>query len=262
MDRQRTPSIWTFLAAILVSVHGFEAAAAEVGATGAGVAVPSIGCGSDGQVGPLPAPPIGPDRVVPIESAIAGRLAFFRAEHSIGVLGPRGWSCIGLYGSNGAILFVTPQKLEAANLLATDIDNRLTGPAIQASESIGDTSGRFQVARIIARVFPAHRDFAERVIAEGLFPATDFPFGAYPADRLTYRSDRVVEFETPAQAEGLGTESRFRRNAQPIRGLAVLYCPTPNLALLQMRLQAGGPDLAAAIAAQYERDVAGSPCGG
>jgi len=30
-------------------------------------------------------------------------------------------------------------------------------------------------------------------------------FGPYPADRLTYKSDRMVEYRTVPQATGLGT---------------------------------------------------------
>ena len=40
-------------------------------------------------------------------------------------------------------------------------------PAIQLSYSIGDTSGRFEVARIVARVFPKYQGYVQHVIAEG-----------------------------------------------------------------------------------------------
>jgi hypothetical protein len=58
----------------------------------------------------------------------------------------------------------------------------------------GETSGRFQVARVIARVFPTQKAFADGVIKEGIELASDFPFGPYPTDTLKYHGDVTVEF--------------------------------------------------------------------
>jgi hypothetical protein len=77
------------------------------------------------------------------------------------------------------------------------------------AEISGEMSGRFSVAQVIARIFPKQIEFTERVIKEGTEPASDFPFGPYPKDKLTYRSDRVVEFRTPPHSEGLGTQLGF-----------------------------------------------------
>jgi len=69
-----------------------------------------------------------------------------------------------------------------------------SGPAIQLSVAVGDTSGRFEVAQIIARVFPSHRNFVRDVIAEDIEPASNFPFGPFPKDKLTYKSKELVEY--------------------------------------------------------------------
>ena len=86
-----------------------------------------------------------------------------------------------------------------------------TGSAIEIAVSSGGTSGRFEVAKVIARVFPAYKQFAQNVIAEGIEPASDFPSGPYSNDKLTYRAKNIVEFETPANTAGLGTDCVSRQ---------------------------------------------------
>src|SRR5262249_30654474 len=157
-----------------------------------------------------------------------------KAENSPAVLGPRGWSCFGTYGSSGAYLYVTPAAINPADVLKKW--DGITGSGIDAATTSGETSGRFHVARIIARVFPSERSFVERVIAEGILPASEFPTGPYPSDRLAYKSDHVVEYETPARRQGLGTESALRPNADPIRGVAILQGPEVSLLQLAIRL--------------------------
>lgn len=133
---------------------------------------------------------------------------------------------------------------------------RLHGtPAIELARRYGGTSGRFGVAQIIARVFPARKNFISRVIAEGMEPASSFPFGPYPKDRLSYISKEAVEYETPAQTEGLGTNSRLRKNEFPIRGVAILTGPDPDVLLLSVRLPAHLNALVPAIVQQVERDA-------
>ena len=120
--------------------------------------------------------------------------------------------------------------------------------------SIGDTSGRFEVAKVAARVFPDQRAYVERIIAEGIEPASDFPFGPYPTDRLVYRGERMVEDETPALSQGLGTASRMRPNDSPIRGVAILQGNTPDLLIAAVRLPQNLNDLSPAILSQIERE--------
>ena len=90
-----------------------------------------------------------------------------------------------------ANLFVTPDPIDPKAPFS-DSWKGFSGQAIDISYVVGGTSGRFEIAKIIARVFPEYKAFAENVIAEGLEPAGDFPFGPYPNDKLTYRSKSML----------------------------------------------------------------------
>jgi hypothetical protein len=215
--------------------------------------VPFVGCQSDGQVGAVNAP-TGKNKLVPISADSASRLAYYKSEQGFGVFAPRGWSCFGVCGSNGYALYVSRERVTASNVLSSTWAG-FTGPAIELAGENGDTSGRFTVARVIARVFPAHKSFVERVIAEGIEPASTFPFGPYPEDKLAYRSEQMVEYETPANTEGLGTSSRLKKNAHPVSGAAILIGDSPDLMLLAVRLPPDLTDLASPIIQQLERDA-------
>ena len=215
--------------------------------------VPFVGCEADGQMGPMKAPD-GRSIHVVISADAATQLAYYKSAQGSGVLAPRGWHCFGVYGSNGSAIFVRPERLTAGEILSTKWEG-LTGLAIEVAESIGDTSGRFSVARVIARVFPARRAFAEHVIAEGIESRDSFPFGPYPTDKLIYRSKMMVEYETPANADGLGTESWLRKNGQPSSGVAILVGETPDLVHLTVRLSPEASGLASAVIQQLEHDA-------
>jgi hypothetical protein len=180
--------------------------------------LPVVSCDADGQVGFL----AGPKEVknVPPVSDWARRYLAYYATESMGVLAPRGWSCFSTYGSNGSSLFVAEKVLKSDDFFKSDTS--LTGPAIQLSLSDADTSGRFSVARTIARLFPNEGDFVRRVIDEKLEPASDFPFGPYPTDKIVKKNEFVVEFETPAHAEGMGTHSLLAKDDMSISGVAML----------------------------------------
>jgi hypothetical protein len=210
-----------------------------------GVSIPFVGCPSDGQVGPG-IPPSGKAPIMPIGPEAAQRLAYYKSEAGPGVLAPRGWYCFGEYGSSGDTLYVIPQPIDG---------NRFAGPALEIARLYGGTSGRFGVARIIARVFPAHKAFVTSVIEEGIEPASSFPFGPYPLDRLTYRSNEIVEYQTPAQTDGLGTASWLRKNDSPIEGVAILTGEGPDLLQLSVRLPAELNSLTSFIIQQAERDA-------
>jgi hypothetical protein len=213
--------------------------------------VPFVGCKSDGQVGPQEAPK-GESKLVPIDREKAQRLAYYESDQGVGVLAPRGWLCFGTYGSNGANLYLSPQSIDAAALFSTSWKG-LTGPVIQMSVEYGGTSGRFGVAQTIARVFPAHRAFVRKVIAEGKESASDFPSGPYPNDKLTYKNKETVECETPAHRDALGTQSRLQKNGDPIRGVAILVGADTNLLFLATRLPSEMNDLTPTIIQEVER---------
>ncbi len=196
-----------------------------------GVGIAVVGCRSDGQVGPVDAPVLAKkDTNLPL--AIADRLSFYRGPFDRGVLGPRGWSCIELTGSNGTILFVTPETISTKDLLTAR--RGIKGSAIQLTERSTETSGRYEVARIVARVFPQHMNFVRDVIAMGVEGADAYPAGPFPADVLRYRDNWTVEFETPANTEGVGTMSRLEQGDLPIRGIIALE--TDNDAIVGMTM--------------------------
>lgn len=222
--------------------------------TPSSVRVPFVGCASDGQLGPVNAPRPH-SKMVAIPVKFADSLAYYQAAYGSGALGPRGWYCFGTYGSNGANLYISPQPINGGDLLSSNWKG-FSGWTIQISVSDAGTSGRFDVARVIARVFPAHLSFAQDVIAEGIEPASAFPSGPYPKDRLTYLSKEVVEFETPAETEGMGTTSRLQKGDRPIRGAAILDTgDEPDLTQVWVRLPPDSIDLADSIIKQAECDA-------
>jgi hypothetical protein len=231
-----------------------QAALAAKPGPSAAVMVPFVGCASDGQAGPQAAP-IGQSLSVAIPAPMAGRLAYYKSEYGAGVLAPRGWHCFSTYGSNGANLFVSPDPIDSKTVLLSEDWKGFAGPAVQISVSSGGTSGRFEVAKVIARVFPAYKTFAQNVIAEGIEPASDFPFGPYPSDKLTDRGKSVVEFETPANQQGLGTDSRLQANANPIDGVAIINGSDTDLTLLSARVPANDSDLIPAMVGQAEKEA-------
>jgi hypothetical protein len=132
------------------------------------------------------------------------------------------------------------------------------GDAIEVRMASGDTSGRFEVAQAIMRVFPAHQAFAQGVINEGGEPASDFPSGPYPGDKLTTVSNEVVAFQTAANAVGLGTDtnagSQMKPGSDPVSGVAMLTGATPDLLVLAVRLPSALQALAPAIVQEIQQD--------
>ncbi len=228
--------------------------ASSTPAPSAVVTVPFVGCASNGQTGPHKAPN-GKSLAVAIPAAMAERLAYYKAKFGIGVLAPRGWHCFSTYGSSGESLFVSPDPIDSTNLFSLKWQG-FTGPAVQATVDDGGTSGRFEVAKVIERIFPAYQKFAQKVIAEGIEPASDFPSGPYPTDKLTYSGKNVVEFETPGSAQGLGTDLRLQMNASPIDGVAIISGEDIDLTEITARFSSADQDLIAAMVAQAEREAA------
>ncbi len=209
------------------------------------------------MAGPQPAPS-GKSLAAAIPASVAQGLAYYKAEYGPGALAPRGWNCFSIYGSDGSNLYVTPDPIDTTMLSSLDWKG-FTGQVVEVSDLDGGTSGRFEVAKVIARVFPAYKTFAQNVIAEGIEPASDFPFGPYPNDKLTYRGKNIVEFDTPPNAQGLGTDSRLQMNASPIDGVAIIAGADTDLVQLSARVPATDSDLIPAMVAQVESDAAATP---
>jgi hypothetical protein len=189
----------------------------------------------------------------------AAKLAYYKSEKGIGVLAPRGWHCFGTYGSGGDTLYVTPHPINHATIFSAGPGGS-DGPGIEAAYRSGGASGRFAVAEVIARVFPAYRAFATELMRELENPSDSFTFGPYPNDNLLYKSRALVEYRTPAQTEGLGTYSWLTKSSIPIEGAAMLVGDEPELALLSVRLPTPLNGLTATIIRQFEREAARCPC--
>ncbi len=218
------------------------------------VSVPFVGCGSDGQTGPQPAPS-GKAPSLPIGTEQARLLAYYGSV-GLGVLAPRGWYCFGTYGSGGEHVYLSPQPIDATTVFSDNFG--FSGPAIQLDYRYGGTSGRFAVAEIIALVFPAYKGFAIDVMKE-LTPPDTFSFGPYPNDALTYKGKTIVEYRTPAETEGLGTLSSLKKNDSPIEGMAILVERTPDVMQLAVRLPPDLKGLSATIINQVEREAERRP---
>jgi len=213
MKSRRVCSLASFLSLAVVSMLA-----------NAQTSVPYVGCPGDGQTGPYAATK-GSPKPVKLPPAVGNQLAWYEYNGEagqFGTLGPRGWNCFATIGSNGWSLYIAPEPLDSAKVLEHKNWKGFKGPAIQFSGSEGGTSGRFEVAQVVARVFPAHRDYVRSIIAEGFGPASDYPFGPFPSDRLTYKGKELVEFTTPAHHKGLGTMSWLLPSEQPITGFALL----------------------------------------
>lgn len=204
------------------------------------VQVPFVGCKSDGQTDALP-PPKDNHHAPNLPAPLASRLAWYASNNSGGVLAPRGWTCFELYGSDGSVFMVTPSGFGRDPFTA-----KLSGPAIQVSISFGDTSGRFEAAKIAARLFPKRKPFVDSVIREGIEPKKDFVFDPFPNDRINRFSRDAVAFETPANKNGMGTMSRLLKSSDPIHGL-IWMDNDNNATMLAVRLSSSQEDLAAYI---------------
>lgn len=215
------------------------------------------GCAGFGQTGPYPAAKGEPKRVN-VSPATADQVAWYEYNGDagrFGMLGPRGWNCFATVGSNGWTLYIAPEPLDSTKVLKHKKWKGFTGPAIQLSRFDGGTSGRFEVAQVVARVFPAHRDYARTIIKEGFGPPSDYPFGPFPSDHVTYKSKELVEFITPARQRGLGTMSWLLPSDQPITGFALLSIgPNVNTELLHLsfRLPPSLSSLGASLIEQAE----------
>jgi hypothetical protein len=154
---------------------------------------------------------------------LADRLSFYKAEYAPLVLAPRGWQCSGRYGSGGGFVLVVPDE---------DAERATAGPAVYAAIWIGGTSGRMAVGELRARTLP-------RGLSEPSEPIDEVrPF---PGDVLMRGTPRIVEYTTPANTEGLGTEhAGLEPSALPVHGVVRFEGPESelNARLLAVRLPA------------------------
>jgi hypothetical protein len=220
-----------------------------LGAAGASDAnpptVPLVGCRADGEMGPTKSAP-GQSLAVTPDPRTAALIAYYGAAHGPGVYAPKGWYCLTWEGSNGTILVVTPRRIPPPYFPLPVI----AGPAVMIQSSDAGSSGRFHVAVVAAQVFPVvGAEFVARIRDEHLIPDSSFDAELYPDDQLQYLSDRLVEFVTPPNHTGLGTEGLLEMSDLPIRGLIILNLQDEvnSLIELRVRLPAGLSSVAASI---------------
>jgi hypothetical protein len=171
---------------------------------------------------------------VPGLQALAEQLAFYEAEHSLGAYAPRHWFCRSWYGSNGSILLVGPKRLDPPYFPLPTV----TGPAVLVESFDSESSGRVHIALVAARLFPVvGHEFISRIRQEHLIADSAFETHAFPEDQLQYLSDRLVQFTTPGNHEGLGTQSMLESSSLPIRGLAILSLEDETKALTEVRVR-------------------------
>src|SRR5215469_16418368 len=138
---------------------------------GTAISVPFVGCESFGQTERLDAPK-GATGSVPINSAEAQVLAYYKSADGIGILAPRGWYCEGASGSSGYALFLSPKPVQNRGSGWEGLD----GPAIEVNHMTSGGSGKYEIAEVMARVFPAYRAFASKVLQ---FMELQVPAGPY-----------------------------------------------------------------------------------
>lgn len=219
------------------------------------ISIPFIGCPSFGQIEVLEAPK-GTSEPVPIREQDGQALAYYKSADGISVLAPRGWYCQGVSGSGGAALFLGPRLI----VDSSSGWEGLGGAAMEVNDISGENSGRYEIAEVIARVFPAYRQFARQVWE---YLDSPLPSGPYPKDTLTYRGNTVVEYRTPARTEGLGNfHSWLGKNDLPIAGAAILLIDSPHpsgnvphLLLLSVRFPRDLARLTPTIVRYVERDA-------
>lgn len=138
------------------------------------VTVPVVGCPSDGQLGPMEAPSGNPI-AVPISAEAAQQLAYYESAYGH-VSAPRGWHCFGLIGSSGTSFFVSSNPIDQSGF---------RDAAIQLHTTYAEGFSRLDVARAMARVFPAYRTYVKNLVREWNNDLRNYPFGPYATDKLT-----------------------------------------------------------------------------
>ena len=226
------PPLRTFASAVPLLLLAAWSVTAR-GADASAPAVPLIACRTDGQMGPA-----NPQALAALpgllDERLVAQISFYSAAHAPGVYAPRGWYCVAWEGLNGSMLLVTPRRVPPPYFPLPMI----TGPAVMLQSSDAASSGRFRVAVIAAQVFPVvGADFIDRIRQEHVIADSSFDAAPYPDDQLQYLSDRLVEFTTPANRSGLGTDGMLEVSDLPVRGMMILNLPDEVNTLTEVRLR-------------------------
>jgi hypothetical protein len=195
--------------------------------------VPTVGCPANDDMARASLQ-TGDSMAVPISQGGAEQLAYYKAQGSPGVFAPRGWSCRAWSGSNGSTLLVTPKRMDPPYFPLP----KVIAPAVVIQSSDTGSSGRFHVAIVAAQLFsPVAEDFIASVRSEHLISDSSFDPVPYADDQLRYLTDHFVEYATPANRTGLGTDGLLEMSDLPIRGLTFLNLQTEANALTEVRVR-------------------------
>ena len=213
------------------------------------VQVPLVDCPTNEQPGHS-APRVGVSMPAAVDGRQAEQLAFYRSLNSPGVYAPRGWSCHGWDGSNGTILVVTPRPLAPPFYPPPAI----AGPAVMIQSSDAGSSGRFHVAIVAAQLFALIADqFIATIRQEHVISDSALQAVPDPDDQIQYISDRLVQFTTPANRTGLGTDGMFALSDWAVRGLIILNLERDVNSLTEVRVRLPAPlNAVAATVVQLE----------
>ena len=177
------------------------------------VTVPFVGCPREFGTGATPAPAGRPSVAVSLPPNEAQELAFYGLDGGGGTLAPKGWSCVASMGTAGLTFIVTPQ-------LIGDSPSGISGPGlIQVTFDGGTGSGFTEIQDYLRKMYPSagHEKTGH--------------------DKLVYLNDHLVTFETPPNAQGLGTSELLLPSALPVYGyLQYDASGDSSLTLVQLRL--------------------------
>lgn len=170
----------------------------------------------------------------PLESRLAEQLVYYQAEGSLGIYASKGWSCRAWYGSSGSTLLVTPKPIEPPYFPLPTV----TGPAVMIQSWDTGSSGRFHIAIVASQLFPLlGQEIVTQVRQEHLISDSSFNAAPYPDDQVSYLTDRLIDYTTPANRAGLGTDSLLDTSHLPVRGLTVFNPETEVNALTEIRVR-------------------------
>jgi hypothetical protein len=195
--------------------------------------VPGVSCPKAGEAGPVRSQTDQSLRNSLDPRAVA-QIAYYSAPDIPGVYAPKGWNCTAWNGSYGRILLVTPKRMDAPYFPLPVV----TGPAVMIQYTQGEGFGRFHVAVAAAQLFPlVGREFIRGVRQEHLISDSSFDAQRYPDDWIQYLSDRFIQYATPANRVGLGTQGLLETSELPVRGLAILNLQTDVILLTEVRVR-------------------------
>ena len=201
--------------------------------------VPALLCPVNEEMGSA-RPLAGESMPAPVQQALAEQITYYKAEGSPGVYAPKGWSCRAWDGSSGSTVLVTPRPIAPPYLPLPVI----TGPAVMIQTWDLGSSGRFHIAMVAAQLFPLlGEELITQVRQEHLISDSSFDIESHPDDQVSHPTDRLLEYTTPANRTGLGTNGLLEMSNLPIRGLTILNPEADVSALTEVRVRLP-PDLA------------------